>query len=253
MNFDFKGKNILITGGAGGIGSAITKTFHALGGNVVISGTNEVKIVKYANQFNQRISAFKADLKEVSDIEKLVENTCEKFDNKIDVLVNNAGITRDNLVLRMKEAEWHEVINLNLSGSFFLIKNILRHMIKSRYGRIINITSVVGSSGNIGQSNYSASKAGIEGMSKSIALEVASRNITVNCVAPGFIETEMTKSLLEKHGDNFFSKFGTGLDCECPCCCFCFCFAIIGFALPPPCEKRKDPLRFLLLLLLLLL
>ena len=201
MNINLSGKNVLVTGGAGGIGREIVKSLHFLGANILISGSNEKKLKKYAVQFSPALNSITADLKVISDIENLANTTLEKFNNKIDILINNAGITRDNLTLRMKESEWSEVINLNLSSTFFLTKKILKFMIKNRYGRIINISSVVGSSGNIGQSNYSASKAGLEGMSKSIALEVASRNITVNCVAPGFIDTDMTKDLLTKNGD----------------------------------------------------
>ena len=134
--------------------------------------------------------------------ENLVEKASIHFSNKIDILINNAGITRDNLMLRMKKEEWSDVINLNLNSTFYLTKEILRLMIKVRYGKIINISSVVATTGNLGQANYSASKAGIESMSKSIALEVAKRNIMVNCIAPGFIETKMTKEILEKNRDN---------------------------------------------------
>lgn len=201
MNINLNGKNVLVTGGSGGIGGEIVKNLHTLGANLMISGSNEQKLKKYADQFSPSLKFFVADLKIISNVENLADKTLESFNYKIDILINNAGITRDNLILRMKESEWNEVINVNLNSTFFLTKKILKNMIKNRYGRIINISSVVGSSGNLGQSNYSASKAGIEGMSKSMALEVASRNITVNCVAPGFIETEMTEALLAKNGD----------------------------------------------------
>ena len=210
MNINLSGKNVIVTGGAGGIGGEIVKSMHFLGANIAISGSNEEKLKKYAAQFSPTLNFFTADLKITSDVESLAQDTLVKFNNKIDILVNNAGITRDNLALRMKESEWNEVINLNLSSTFFLTKKILRYMIKNRYGRIINISSVVGSSGNLGQSNYSASKSGLEGMSKSIALEVASRNITVNCVAPGFIETDMTKDLLTQNGDILKKKIPMG-------------------------------------------
>ena len=201
MNLSLSGRNVLITGGAGGIGVEIVKSLVSLNANVIISGSNEQKLKSYAEKFNPVLKFVKADLQNISEIENLVDRSLKKFEDKIDILINNAGITQDNLILRMRDNEWMDVININLNSIFFLSKNILRSMLKKRYGRIINISSVVGSSGNIGQSNYSASKAGLEGMSKSMALEVASRNITVNCVAPGFIETEMTKDLLNKNSE----------------------------------------------------
>ena len=201
MNISLKERNVLVTGGAGGIGAEIVKSMYSLGANILISGSNEQKLEKLSNSFSNPLLYFAADLSKRDDIEKLVERTLEKFNNKLDILINNAGITRDNLTLRMKDSEWNDVINLNLNSSFYLTKFFLKNMIKNRYGRVINISSVVGSSGNLGQANYSASKAGIEGMSKSMALEVASRNITINCVAPGFIETDMTKNLLSKNED----------------------------------------------------
>lgn len=201
MNISLKQRNVLVTGGAGGIGAEIVKSMYSLGANVLISGSNEQKLEKLSNNFSNPLLYFAADLSKSDDIDRLVDRTLEKFNNKLDILINNAGITRDNLTLRMKESEWSEVINLNLNSSFYLTKFFLKNMIKNRYGRVINISSVVGSSGNLGQANYAASKAGIEGMSKSIALEVASRNITINCVAPGFIETDMTKNLLSKNED----------------------------------------------------
>ena len=201
MNIDLSGKNVLVTGGAGGIGVEIVKSMYSLNANIIISGSNEQKLKSFADKFNPKINYVVANLSKVEEVESLAENALTKFNNKLDILVNNAGITRDNLVLRMKETEWNEVININLNSAFFLTKKVMKSMIKNRFGRIINISSVVGSSGNPGQSNYSASKAGIEGMSKSMAIEFASRNITVNCVAPGFIETEMTRDLLAKNAE----------------------------------------------------
>ena len=210
MNINFKEKNVLITGGAGGIGAEIVKSMHSLGANIIISGSNEEKLANFSNQFSSPLLYFPADLSKLNDIEQLVEKTLEKFNNKLDILINNAGITKDNLTLRMKDSDWNDVINLNLNSTFYLTKFFLKYMIKSRYGRIINISSVVGSSGNLGQANYSASKAGIEGMSKSIALEVASRNITINCVAPGFIETEMTRDILNKNEESLKKSIPMG-------------------------------------------
>ena len=169
MNISLKERNVLVTGGAGGIGAEIVKSMYSLGANVLISGSNEQKLEKLSNNFSNPLLYFAADLSKSDDIERLVDRTLEKFNNKLDILINNAGITRDNLTLRMKDSEWNDVINLNLNSSFYLTKFFLKNMIKNRYGRVINISSVVGSSGNLGQANYAASKAGIEGMSKSIA------------------------------------------------------------------------------------
>ncbi|MBV68432.1 MAG: 3-oxoacyl-[acyl-carrier-protein] reductase [Pelagibacterales bacterium] len=210
MNINFKDKNVLVTGAAGGIGSEIVKSMHSLGASIIISGSNEKKLANFSNQFSSPLLYYPADLSKYDDIEQLVNNTLDKFNNKLDILINNAGITKDNLMLRMKDSDWSDVINLNLNSTFYLTKLFLRYMIKNRYGRIINISSVVGSSGNLGQANYSASKAGIEGMSKSIALEVASRNVTINCVAPGFIETEMTKDILAKNEESLKNKIPMG-------------------------------------------
>ena len=210
MNLSLSGRNVLVTGGAGGIGIEIVRSLVYLDANVIISGSNEQKLKICAEKFDPPLKFVKADLQNMSEIEILADTTLKKFEDKIDILINNAGVTKDNLILRMKENDWMDVININLNSTFILTKNILRSMLKKRYGRIINISSVVGSSGNIGQSNYSASKAGLEGMSKSMALEVASRNITVNCVAPGFIETEMTKDLLDKNSELIKKKIPVG-------------------------------------------
>ncbi|RPH04168.1 MAG: 3-oxoacyl-[acyl-carrier-protein] reductase [Alphaproteobacteria bacterium TMED93] len=210
MNINLEKKNVLVTGGSGGIGSEIVKSIHSLGANILISGSNEQKLENFSNQFNPPLLNYSADLSKKNDIEKLAERTLEKFDNKLDILINNAGITKDNLTLRMKDSEWNDVINLNLNSTFYLTKFFLKYMIKNRYGRIINISSVVGSSGNLGQANYAASKSGIEGMSRSMALEVASRNITINCVAPGFIETEMTKNILSKNEETLIKNIPMG-------------------------------------------
>ena len=210
MKINLNEQNALVTGGAGGIGGEIVKFLHESGANVMISGSNEIKLKSYANRYSPPLTSFKADLKIFSELENLADFTLKNFDNKIDILINNAGITKDNLALRMKDNDWKEVIDLNLNSTFFLTKIILKSMIKNRYGRIINISSVVGTSGNVGQSNYSASKAGIEGMSRSLALEVASRNITINCVAPGFIETDMTKELIINNKDKLQDSIPMG-------------------------------------------
>ena len=199
-------KNILITGATGGIGEAIVKSFDNGKNNILLTGTKNEKLKKLSEKLNKRAEYVECDFSNYNNIENITNKVHNLFDNKIDILINNAGITRDNLALRMKKEEWLDVINLNLNSVFFLTKEILRLMIKTRFGRIINISSVIGSSGNIGQSNYAASKAGIEAMTKSIALEVASRGITVNCIAPGFINTAMTKEIIEKNEEKIIEN-----------------------------------------------
>ena len=189
-------KNILITGATGGIGEAIVRTFDANNNNILLTGTRNEKLKRLSESLNEKAEYVECDFSNLNNIENIINKINNSFDNKIDILINNAGITKDNLALRMKKEEWLDVINLNLNSVFFLTKEILKFMIKNRFGRIISISSVIGSSGNIGQSNYAASKAGIEAMTKSIALEVASRGITANCIAPGFINTAMTKNII---------------------------------------------------------
>ena len=197
MNFNIENKNILVTGAAGGIGKAIVQSFDGKGNKILLTGTNNEKL-KFLSNSLKSISDFAiCDLSDIKNIEKITDKIKSFFDGKVDILINNAGITRDNIAMRMKEDQWLDVININLNSTFFLTKEVLKFMLKNRYGRIINISSIVGSSGNLGQSNYAASKAGVEGMTRSIALEVASRGITANCIAPGFIKTDMTKKLLE--------------------------------------------------------
>ena len=191
-------RKALITGGAGGIGSAITRSYIKAGAEVVITGTNEARLKKLSDELGDKCSYSICDLSNQADIDNLIANHCKN----IDILVCNAGITKDNLFMRMSQEEWQSVLNVNLTASFSLIKGSIRGMMKKRYGRIINISSVVASTGNPGQANYCASKAGMIGMTKSIALEVASRNITVNCISPGFIETDMTKKLTDEQISN---------------------------------------------------
>ncbi len=206
MQVKIQNQNILITGATGGIGKAIVKNFDGDNNNLLIIGTNEDKLNALSQELESSTKYLSCDFSDYRNVKNIITKINEEFDNKIDILINNAGITRDNLTLRMKEEEWNEVINLNLSTTFFLTKEILKFMIKNRFGRIINISSVVGSSGNLGQANYAASKAGLEGMTKSIALEVASRGITANCIAPGFIKTAMTSDLLEKSEDKILNN-----------------------------------------------
>ena len=212
---NFKNKNILITGASGGIGNELVKKFVLLGGNVFGSGTKTEKLdllkKKYPN-----IKVKKFDIAEHSRIEEFIDDVSLELGG-LDILINNAGINMDNLSLRMKDDEWKKVIDINLTSTFFLSKYAIKKMLKNKFGRIVNITSVVGHTGNLGQANYSASKAGIIGMSKSLAMEYAKKNITVNCVAPGFIVSDMTINIAEKVKMYLTSripmgKLGTGED-----------------------------------------
>jgi 3-oxoacyl-[acyl-carrier protein] reductase len=195
--FDLSGKKALITGATGGIGAAIATSLHAAGAEVAISGTRAEKLEALAKELGERVHVVAANLSDRESVDALVKAASDALGGGIDILVNNAGITRDNLAMRMKEDEWDSVMQVNLESVFRLSKGVLRPMMKARFGRIINITSVVGVTGNPGQANYAASKAGVIGMSKSLAQEVASRGITVNCVAPGFITTPMTDALTD--------------------------------------------------------
>ena len=201
---NFKNKKILITGATGGIGAYLVKKFLLLDGNVTVTGTNEKKLENLKNEF-PNINAIQFDLSNHSEIESFVDNAFSKL-NGIDVLVNNAGITNDNLSLRMKNEDWQKVIDINLSSTFYLCKSVIKKMLKNKSGKIVNITSIVGHTGNIGQSNYAASKAGIIAMSKSLALEYAKKNIFINCVSPGFIKTNMTDKISEEYKNILISK-----------------------------------------------
>ena len=212
---NFKNKNILITGASGGIGNALVKKFVSLGGNVLGSGTKSEKLDKIKKQY-PNIKVKKFDISEHSRIEEFIDDVSLKLGG-LDVLINNAGTNADNLSLRMKDEEWKKVIDINLTSTFLLSKHAIKKMLKSKFGRIVNITSVVAHTGNLGQSNYSASKAGIIGMSKSLAIEYAKKNITVNCVSPGFIISDMTMNIAEKIKLYLTSripmgKLGTGED-----------------------------------------
>ena len=192
--FDLSGKTALVTGATGGIGGAIAKALHAQGAHVGISGRNEEKLEALSKELGDRVSVLPADLSDSEAIADLVKRADEAL-GQIDILVNNAGLTRDGLSMRMSDEDWQQVIDVNMSATFKLAKAVQRGMMKRRFGRIINIASVVGVTGNPGQCNYVASKAGMIGWSKAMAAEVASRGITVNCVAPGFIATAMTDAL----------------------------------------------------------
>ena len=192
--FDLNGKCALVTGASGGIGAAIARSLHQAGATVALHGTRVDPLNELAAELGDRAHVVPANLSDSDAVEALPKQAAEAM-GTIDILVNNAGITRDNLFMRMSDDEWDQVLSVNLTAAFRLSKAVLRGMMKARWGRIIGITSVVGVTGNPGQGNYAAAKAGMIGMSKSLASEVASRNVTVNCVAPGFIETAMTDKL----------------------------------------------------------
>lgn len=194
--FDLTGKTALVTGATGGIGEAIAKALHAAGATVAISGRNEEKLKALAAGLKDRVHVIPADLSSAEGTDKLVEDATKAME-RIDILVNNAGLTKDGLSMRMKDEDWQQVLDVNLTAPFRLARAVQRGMMKARWGRIINITSVVGVTGNPGQTNYCASKAGMIGWSKAMAAEIASRSITVNCIAPGFIATAMTDALTD--------------------------------------------------------
>ncbi len=204
--FDLTGKRALVTGASGGIGGAIAKALHAQGAIVALSGTREAALLAVADALGSNTHVTPADLGSAEGAEKLIKDA-EAAMGGIDILINNAGLTRDQLAMRMKDDDWQIVLDVNLTAAFRLSRACLRGMMKARNGRIIAITSIVGTTGNPGQTNYAASKAGLIGMSKSLAQEVASRGITVNCVAPGFIETPMTDVL----SDDIKSKLLSGI------------------------------------------
>ena len=212
---NFKDKKILITGATGGIGKALVKKFVSLEGNVLATGTKTEKLNALKKEF-PNINILKFDISDHSKIEEFIENTSSQLSG-LDVLINNAGINMDNLSLRMKNEEWKKVIDVNLGATFFLCKYAIKKMLKNKYGRIVNITSIVGHTGNLGQANYAASKAAIIGMSKSLAIEYAKKNITINCVSPGFIQSNMTDKIVESIKAVLtsripMSKLGTGED-----------------------------------------
>ena len=192
--FNLNGKMALVTGATGGIGGAIAKALHAQGATVGISGRNEAKLNELKAELGERVHVLPADLSTKEGVEGLVK-AAEEAMGQIDILVNNAGLTRDGLSMRMKDEDWQQVIDVNMTATFKLAQAVQRGMMKRRYGRIINIASIVGVTGNPGQCNYVASKAGMIGWSKAMAAEIASRGITVNCIAPGFIATAMTDAL----------------------------------------------------------
>jgi 3-oxoacyl-[acyl-carrier protein] reductase len=213
--FDLTGKVALVTGASGGIGGAIARALHAQGASVVLSGTRQDALDKVKAELDSKGGSGRAftviaNLSDTASVEALPKAAEEAAGGSIDILVNNAGITRDNLFMRMKDEEWDAVLAVNLTAAFRLSRAVLRGMMKKRWGRIIQITSVVGETGNPGQGNYAAAKAGLVGMSKSLAAEVASRNITVNCIAPGFIQTAMTEVLTDQQKEMISTRIPAG-------------------------------------------
>ncbi|HVY43599.1 MAG TPA: 3-oxoacyl-[acyl-carrier-protein] reductase [Hyphomicrobiaceae bacterium] len=198
--FELKGKTALVTGATGGIGGAIARAFHAQGATVAVSGRQVDKLEALAAELKERVHVCPCDLGNKEQVAKLIDEATQRLGGRLDILVNNAGLTKDNLFMVMKDEQWDEVIAVNLTSTFMLMRAAARAMMRAKtgYGRIINISSVSGVIGNPGQGNYAASKAGMIGMTKSLAREVASRGITANCIAPGFIKTAMTDALNEK-------------------------------------------------------
>ena len=203
--FDLTGKGALVTGASGGIGGGIARALHAQGATVALTGRNAESLANLARDLGERAHVIIADLANTASIDALIEEAGQKLDG-INILVNNAGFTRDGLMMRMKDEDWNAVLDVNLTAGFKLARAVLRTMMKLRWGRIVNVTSVVGQTGNPGQVNYVASKAGMTGFTKALAVEIASRNITVNCVAPGFIITAMTDSLADDQKERTLEK-----------------------------------------------
>lgn len=204
---DLSDRRALVTGASGGIGGAIARRLHAQGAHVVLSGRRQEALDALANELGDRTTTLVADLGAEDGVDQVLAALGKEG---VDILVNNAGLTRDNLAMRMKDEEWQEVLDVNLSAGFRLIRGLLRGMMKKRFGRVINITSIVAVTGNPGQANYAAAKAGMIGMAKALAAEVASRGITVNCIAPGFIETAMTDALNDEQKTRLLDQIPTG-------------------------------------------
>ena len=198
-------KNILVTGATGGIGNSIIQKLDSVGANILASGTKQEKLDELKKKFNN-LKILKFDISKIDEIEKFIEDAANLLGGNFDCIVNNAGITQDNLAIRMSLDEWRKVIDINLTSTFLLSKFAIKKMLKNKSGKIINITSVVGHTGNLGQANYTASKAGIVAMSKSLAMEYAKKNINVNCISPGFIKTAMTEKIDDKFKETIISK-----------------------------------------------
>ena len=202
---DLKENNIIVTGATGGIGNSIIKKLYDVGANILATGTKDEKLQELKKKF-QNIQTLKFDISQTKNLENFIEDATKKLGGKLDCMINNAGITQDNLAIRMSIEEWKKVIDINLTSTFLISKFAIKKMLKNKKGKIINITSVVGHTGNLGQTNYTASKAGIVAMSKSLAIEYAKKNININCVSPGFIKTAMTDKIDEKFKEVIISK-----------------------------------------------
>ena len=202
---DLKNKNIIVTGASGGIGNSIVKKLNQSGANILASGTRIEKLEELKKEF-EKINILKFDISQSEKIEEFIENATKELGGSLDCIVNNAGITQDNLAIRMSLDEWKKVIDINLTSTFLMSKFAIKKMLKNKSGKIVNITSVVGHTGNLGQANYTASKAGIVAMSKSLAIEYAKKNININCISPGFIKTAMTDKIDEKFKEVIISK-----------------------------------------------
>ena len=202
---DLKNKNIIVTGASGGIGNSIVKKLYEIGANVLATGTKIEKLEELKKNYN-KIKILNFDVAQSDKIEEFIDKATDTLEGNLDCLINNAGITKDNLAIRMNIDEWKKVIDINLTSTFLMSKFAIKKMLKNKSGKIVNITSVVGHTGNIGQSNYTASKAGIVAMSKSLAIEYAKKNININCISPGFIKTAMTEKIDEKFKEVIISK-----------------------------------------------
>ena len=206
---NLENKNIIVTGASGGIGNAIIKKLNEAGANILASGTKIEKLEELKKNY-KKIKILKFDISQSEKIEEFIENAFNELGGSLDGIINNAGITQDNLAIRMSLEEWQKVININLTSTFLLSKFAVKKMLKNKSGKIVNITSVVGHTGNLGQANYTASKAGIIAMSKSLAIEYAKKNININCISPGFIKTAMTDKIDEKFKEVIISKIPSG-------------------------------------------
>ena len=206
---DIKNKNIIVTGASGGIGNSIIEKLDEYGANILASGTRVEKLNEIKKRY-KNVKTLKFDISQNEKIEEFIENASNELGGNLDCIVNNAGITQDNLGIRMSIEEWKKVIDVNLTSTFLMSKFAIKKMLKNKKGKIINITSVVGHTGNLGQANYTASKAGIVAMSKSLAMEYAKKNLNINCISPGFIKTAMTAQINEKFKENIISKIPSG-------------------------------------------
>ena len=206
---DLKENNIIVTGATGGIGNSIIKKLYDAGANILATGTKDEKLQELKKKF-QNIQTLKFDISQTENLENFIEDATKKLGGKLDCMINNAGITQDNLAIRMSIEEWKKVIDINLTSTFLISKFAIKKMLKNKRGKIINITSVVGHTGNLGQTNYTASKAGIVAMSKSLAIEYAKKNININCISPGFIKTAMTDKIDDKFKEAIISKIPSG-------------------------------------------